>query len=86
MGCATLIAVHQGVQLVKIGFVAKRFFQVFVTVLVTLASVYVLRGQQIRGAMKDAAVWALISGAIFAGTVVYNHQKNKPCDLCRDAD
>ena len=68
----------------KVKFVAKRFFQVFVAAFVILTAVYVLRGQQLTGAVKDAAAWALVSAAMFAGAMVYHQRKNRSCDLCRE--
>jgi len=71
---------------VRVRFVGKRCLQLFIGAFAVLTSVCLFRGQALKGAMKDAALWSLLSAAIFAGAVVYYDQKNKPCDLCRDGD
>ena len=66
----------------QLRFTAKRFAQVFAIAFVILTFVYMLRGQHPVYAARDAALWALISAAILAGTAVYSRKTNRPCDLC----
>ncbi|HEV2463699.1 MAG TPA: hypothetical protein VGT04_07835 [Acidobacteriaceae bacterium] len=63
-------------------FTVKRPLQVFAFAFAILASVYLLRGQALIGAARDAAFWSLITAAIFAGTSMYYRKTRKQCALC----
>lgn len=63
-------------------FTAKRFLQVFAIAFVVLTAVYMLRGQPASGALRDAALWSLITAAIAAGATLYYRRTNKACKLC----
>lgn len=63
-------------------FTMKRSIQVFAFAFAILASVYLLRGQALVGAVRDAAIWSFITAAIFAGTSMYYRKTSKQCALC----
>lgn len=63
-------------------FIAKRCAQVFGIAFLTLSLVYTLRGRPLIQAVKEAALWSLISATFFAGTAVYYRKTKKECNLC----
>lgn len=63
-------------------FTTRRFIQVFVIAFVVLTSVYMLRGQPAIGAVRDAALWSLITATVAAGATLYYRRTSKACKLC----
>lgn len=64
------------------GFLVKRFVQVFAIAFITLTLVYILKGRHAVDAAREAALWSLISAAIFAGSAIYYRKTSKDCKLC----
>ena len=64
--------------------VCKRFFQALIAAFVLLFGVYVVRGQPAGAAAIDAALWSVISAAIFAAVVARNIRRNSACAMCRE--
>jgi hypothetical protein len=66
----------------SIGFLAKRFAQVFAIGFAILTFTYIVRGQPATQAARDAALWSLIAAAIFVGSAIYYRKTKKDCALC----
>lgn len=64
-------------------FLLKRFSTGFGISFALLVTVYLLRGQDTRGALTDALMWALISTSIYVGAAYYHISNKLPCAICR---
>jgi len=61
-----------------------RFIKVFVSVLVVLFLVHLIKGNEYLESFYFALIWSFISTGIFIGSRIYQSRKGIPCELCND--
>lgn len=64
--------------------VVKRFVQAAIIAFALLFTVYLLRGQPLAQAAGDAALWSLISAAIYAAVLIRKLRRHPACAVRRD--
>lgn len=61
-----------------------RFAKIFLSILLVLGAVSVLKGREINEALAFNAFWSLISTGIFISTRLYRSRRGEHCALCQD--
>ena len=65
-------------------FLPRRTFQVFAIVFAVLFVVSMMKGRGVAGGLEYAALWSVISTAVFVAARRYHLRRGEACALCDD--
>ena len=66
------------------GFWIRRFAIVFLGAFALIALAQWLKGNSAVYALRQGAIWGLISSSVFIAARVYHSRRGQPCQLCKD--
>lgn len=67
-----------------IDFWIRRFFLIFCLVFVVLASVHLLRGDELLFTLKESLLWGIITANVFVASRIHDSRRGGHCALCND--
>ena len=65
-------------------FLPRRTFQVFAIVFGVLFVVSLLKGRGVAGGLEYAALWSVLSTAVFAAAQAFQARRGAACEICED--